>query len=982
MSFQRIELASRALQARASRDVCGFYRYPQTSDWHKFHADRRFFKTVQDHLTASGRGLLALVGPHGSGKTFLLLYLGHWWEEQDSPRTVAYYATSPATLSRAVVVDDWRKIGEGRKCLWLLDDVHTDSEGTVRQLVEEFEALALPGHWLVTAGWSPKGLGDGFILRQSLTRETIRFALEATEGCQELADNQGVVDRLAGSRLGLRQVLWAARERPDLLDQTDVLEDEWGAHVTHVLDEDTQETLALLVRLKFLGLPFLPCRLEDSLDLGRIVRQTGFVDQLDTPAGSYEISDDEIAQVILRQELAGAGNPTQVASAFVLPLRRYLSDLLNQRRVAVAGRLLHAVRFRTRRHLTEWIEKPARDKTRLIDDLLDDGLLTLLRAAVVGHETLSDAARVVAAMSWSRSAWARETAIAMLEAIDLKGLSNAIMTDLPIWRALARLANLAENAAVRALVSRAAHADGILHAFRLTTAPERGKVLSTAQRVSEDAYRRFLDVLCEVLVSELQAVPPRGAWRRLATLAHRGEASVALTLLESLGLHLVTDLVFAAPSAARQFLAGIGPERHPDERERLEAIFDRALSLHETTPRDVERWAGPQDLISLVVLARRQRQAVDVDAVFGQARQMVQSTNPVVLTNLSHDVAKFGWDTQLRQFLAQTVLVTLREGKDPLVERAEALARLDPRLLTEDLLATLLPRWRSMDPDKVFRLLWLAVAVSSSRCESRRELAREIVCEWEVIAGASAPLTGLAVCGLCMFVLGGDADASQVAARVSLDDLREPSTETTPPTSPQLTACQLLALARRVSGPTSLGYRNLAWLVKHVSHPSRRYHRAWHRMVPASARRLTLEILRSALDVLASSNLAPLAKQLGQGVVIPEQDDIWDDHLAARVEVARLGAGSTAALRLLERRCDAWVDILQRRMPGPDGFLSDGTAHAALRFLTSTVDLAEGGEDPAKVCVRKLLDAATPGLKTRRHGELVNLRVRLGAHEI
>jgi hypothetical protein len=878
------------------------------------------------------------------------------------------------------VTREWREIGQNRKCLWLIDDVHTDREEIVPQLVDQFEELALQGHWLVTAGWSASRIEDADIVPWSLTVDTLCFALRAG-GHGSFATDEELINTLVRSRVGLMQILWAAHYRPDLLQdrRTDQLEREWATYITEALPPGATNTLAILARLKFFGLPFLPSGMRETQELEEVTR-TGWVRQLDTPRGSAEIRDDKIAQLILLREIGNAQDSAGLVRSFLDPLRTYISGLLGQRLLELPGRLLHALRLSRRRALMEWIGSRSLDgnATPLIDDFLDDSMLRAVRTAVVGHQALTEAARVVATVR-SRTAWAKETTAAMLAALGPEQLATLSPTDLAAWRALGTLAHLAENATVQDIVSRAADTETIRQAFRRATGPERGNVLDTAKLVSERAYRAFLTVLRQSLVEEVRAVHPRGAWRRLATLAHR-EPSEAVALLESLGPGVVDDLLFAAPSAARQFLARFDPRRCPAERRRVAALFDRALTTRKVADVDVSRWSGSPDLISLVFLARREPQAIDVDPVLRQVTHVVQATDPGIITNLTHDVAKFGRYTNLRRHLAQTVLVTLQQGKDPLVERLEAIARLDHSLLTQDLLASSISRWRDLEPNRIFRLLWLAVAASPGRPGPGRNLAREIVSNWRSIAGAAAPLTALAISGLCMFALGEEQDALGVAGLVPLADLVEPSQDTPPPTTPQLTVCQVLALARALSGPASPGYGNLVWLAAHVAQPSRRYHRAWHRMAPASARRLGLEILCSGLRTVAGANLPSVAKTLALGIASPEQDDIWDEHLMLRLEAARLGAGEATARQLLQRRCDAWLDRIEKRIlqPRPDRPVGKSAIDAVLRFLEGAVDLAAPGDDASKTCVRKLLDAVTRRLPMWRQAEVTPLRARLG----
>src|SRR5207245_7382608 len=132
----RVRIAAKRVQTREGKNL---YRYPQEHDWPSLDVDSRLLNSIKDYLATTRRGITALVGPHGCGKTFALLYLGHWWEKQEYPKTVAYYAPAPSTLDLRIVKDHWTGIGQKRRCLWLIDNVHSDQEGIVEELIDEFE---------------------------------------------------------------------------------------------------------------------------------------------------------------------------------------------------------------------------------------------------------------------------------------------------------------------------------------------------------------------------------------------------------------------------------------------------------------------------------------------------------------------------------------------------------------------------------------------------------------------------------------------------------------------------------------------------------------------------------------------------------------------------------------------------------------------------------------------------------------------------
>ncbi len=99
--------------------------------------------------------------------------------------------------------------------------------------------------------------------------------------------------------------------------------------------------------------------------------------------------------------------------------------------------------------------------------------------------------------------------------------------------------------------------------------------------------------------------------------------------------------------------------------------------------------------------------------------------------------------------------------------------------------------------------------------------------------------------------------------------------------------------------------------------------------------------------------------------------------MAVRLEAARLGGGNTIAVQLLERRCDAWIDIMQTRILQTGRPLPRGAIEAVLEFLERAVDLAVAEGEPAKTCARKLIAATMAQLGTLRQEELRLLLGRL-----
>lgn len=926
------------------------------------------WEEIRQRLETPG-GVIQLVGPHGAGKTFFLLFLGHWWEAQGKYKPRAYYARTPAVLDPQQVKKQWESVGRSRarRCLWIIDDAHTDHEGILYELMMTFDNLALPNHWLITAGWSsPKGNIESIDF--TLTRDTIVCALQnvKTEVATELAEDSELIDMLVGSPVGLRQIIWAVHEQPELLKdrQISALKDRWIKYIMENIPAELEELVRILARLKFLGLLFVTRSPEESEKLRRLVRSVGWIQPYDD--SGFEILDEEIAQLILQREIGKAGDTRALALSFLNPLRPYVIELLRLGILTYPGRLLNALRFSSRQELINWVNADlSEDKTRLLKDFLNEDLLntvyTTVHTTAVEHQKLANAVRTIATLRSFAPSWAREKANAILKAVDMTELLTlpAEPPDaLAQWRSVAVLGYLTNNQKIRAFIEQTAEDKVIKVAFQQIDGVERGKTLDEAKRVSKKAYKALLKAYYQLLCKEIQGATPKGAWHRLSTFAKR-EQAMSVDLLKSLGPEAVANLLCAAPQAARGFLSKF--PRGSDERERVKKLFTLALKSRTVSTEDIQHWTTLRDFNSLVFLARELPEWVDVKPMFEYAKHIAQAANPAVLVDVARDVAKYAEHTKLRDYLAECVLKSLEQGKEPFLERLKALAHLNIRLLKSKV--NFIPRWKELNPGDIFAFLWLVVANDRGDPEPGRMLAREIINNWDLILSKQAPLTTLAIAGLCMFVLDNEfaRDLS-----LPLDQLDEPLSQTTPPKSPSLTACQLLALAKKVSNLTDQGYSNLYWLVEHVAQPSKEYLKNWGR-IPPTPRRWTLAVILTALRALMENGLDQLANKLAIGIASASQDKIWNSDINARLEAVLLGAGSEAALQMLKRCCIAWSAILQKiRHTEP-----------RLQFLKRVVSLAVNGDTEAQVCVEKLLRAVELECPSERLDEIMALRKRL-----
>jgi hypothetical protein len=980
MSFRRIRDAAEIIKAPPD---CF---YPHPINWHEFHVDQDMLTDIQNRFNKSSYGKIALLGPHGCGKTFFLLYLGFWWEASDYPNRLSFYAREPSMLSPEEVCKQWgQKFLRDRPCLWIIDDIHNDYEGILYYVVELFEELALRGWWLILAGWGlpfalqNKWLGEDHI-EWKLTPQTVTFALSYKKS--EFANDRDLINELVARGAGLMQILWAATERPDILRNRNFeeLDRACEARILSLILPKAPEQRAILARLKLLGLPFVARNPEESA----LLQSGQGVQQIKHPLTGYELSSDAIAQILLKAEVSSAGTQEELMNSFLKPLRPYIRDLLQQGVLTLPGKVFQSLRSSSS---VKWLSgKLAGDGKQLIKEFLNEELLEAVRIAVikllekeeVRCSDLFDVARTIVTIEPYARAWAQETANAILQAKgrdQLLALFRSEITPrdrLRLWRSLEALARLGGDVELKEALVQAVEDKSLQNAFSLQEINlEQGKILREAKRADERAYRVLLEARCKSLAEEIRKVPPRGVWSRLRALT-KWEPSKAIEILGSLGLDSTSSLIFAAPHAARAFLAEF---KGKEERRRLKKLFREAIQHRRISKEDVQQWASARDLGSFVYLSRC-REVVDVDILFQYVDRVAQETSPALIADVSREVARYAQTSRLRKYLADRMLESIQQGKDPLIERLGALERLNNRLLTLELLEGAIRQWREFEPQKLFQLLYLLMARGAANLGER--LAREIINDWQLILATPHPLGATALAGLCLFVLGDEA----AEFSLPLNQLPRPSTETKPPTDPLETACQILALAKKVPEPGAPGYANLEWLIEQVMRPSRDYLRNWHRLT-VPRRRLSLAILFAGLRELQERRerkFTQLASQLASSIGDPCQDDIWDNDLIARLEAVRMGVGHQAALNLLKRCCNRWGEIIQKKIlrSRDSKAPSQEAIKAALQILRHVVALAARSKDDlVKDCAKSLLDATASRMPGERQEEIKDLQNQL-----
>lgn len=965
MTFLRISGAARTVESRAQ---AGVYRYPQADDWSTLQGEPHLLGALQTFLRTNSRGSLAIVGPHGCGKTFNLIYLGLWWEALSPPKTLAFYSPNTSDLSPEHVAREWAEIGEYRRCLWIVDDIQSDGEGRVPEMLENFEDLALTGHYLITAGWSSEGQVDE-VARIALSENSIRLALEAM-GQADLAQDEGLVEHLAQSRVGLRQILWATRFRPDLLNKTAKLEASWASHVTRGVSVEGARILGILSRLKFLGVGFIPSGSEEATELSNLYQGTGLLYWSDE--NELEIADDRIAQLVMQDELPPTRSSAEVGHGFVEPLRGYLSSLLSQGLLEKSGNLLGSLRRRSRHNLLIWLGRKGPDSTSLDQDLLDENLLEQIRDLAIGNPDFTSAARLVVIAAHSQRTWGTSAARDVLASLRPEEV-KLIETKIQRWLFAVELAAIAADPRSASIACRAALSGGILDAFTQTSASERGRVLRASRQLGEAAYSAFLERFCKVLSAQVTELPPRRAWRRLKTLGKR-EPEAAVRLLGGLQRSAMERLVLSAPAATQSFRKTVRRKLQDRGREQLAALLEGAVAGRTVCNRDVDEWTGPRDLHSIVELARSHPATIDVEPVITKARELVRNAGAAALTNLSHVTSRYIRRTRLRAEIARSLAETIRDGREPLAERIESLERIEPWLISDELASTLGLRWVDLDPADCFRVLWALSAAESVDSNTRGDLTRKLLDRSP--DAFTHTLRGLAMAGLCMFLLGDEAQLKLLSRGFALDKLAAPSAETTLPESPQWTAGQFLALARLVRTDSDRGYPNLVWLAEALARPSSAYRKAWQRVKPPALRRMILEMILAAAKVLAQGELSSLSEQLALSLLSTEQDQIWGNHAPARLALVNLAAGSSAARELLVRRSTAWADLLRSGKLSVRSGAGPGPT-STLGFLQKIAELSHGGDSAASAAGARVFSSLPARIPPEVAPEIARLRAAI-----
>lgn len=969
MRFRNLEDASRTIQASKPAELL----YPGSENWTEFTVDPYRWKEVCQQLKQHSGGVLYFAGPHGSGKTFFAFYLGYWWNSQEK-WCRAFYTSSPSNLALDEVRSQWEATRKWKwRCLWIVDNVQTDREGIFHELIEMFDDCGLfeRRHWLLGFGWSSLGELETFAF--PLTKDTIVSALRHVN--PKFAEDEELVELLTAGPVGLRQIMWAAREKPALLRQRqiDILKHLWIEHILEQIPLTYKESIALMARLKFLGLPFIPLNPKESDVMRKLSRSVGWIrrDSLGSE-WCWQIVEEEIAQSVLNKEIGKERKGEALASKFLAPLCLYVTELLADGRLSYVGRVLHALRSSSREDLAEWIDgESVPDQKRLIrdfvrGDFLDD-LSAALHKAVVKDSTIKSlvaAARTIATLRTLCRPWAKEVTTSILKEIQISKLLSLPSNPsdaLAKWRALASFAFFAADQRLIDFVQHAAHEEVVRKGFQKADWGERGKILDETARVSEELYQTILDYYYKLVAEEIVEAPPKRTWRRLSVLSKR-DPNMAIELLKKLGRKKVADLVCCAPQAARSFLSNFRDQ----SRERVQRLFTMALrDIRTVSIDDIQAWSTPRDFASLVYLAKEVPTWVDVEPMFRCAAQIASTANPAALIDAARDVATYAQDSELREYFAKCVLESLAQGEEPFLSRLRALAQLNLRLLTPELLTEFIPRWRELNPGDIFWFLWLLTGCIMDGQELAQRLANEIVSNWEFILGKLAPLTTLGIAGLCMFVLDYKLDYHEVS--LPLEQLSEPGPHTPLPSSPSLTACQLLALAKTVAATTDLGYKNLEWLVQQLAAPSEAFRKNWRAMQPRLAWRRTLAVVWAALQGLIQSGLHQLAHTLAHGIAAPSQDEIWNRDISVRLEAVLAGVGKEGALQMLKRCCDAWLSILQKIE----------NLESILWFLRRIVSLAIEGDVETRICVARLLDVVKLRVPSEREHEIITLERRL-----
>jgi hypothetical protein len=930
IGFRRVDTAAIAynLEGEDLWQVC-IYPGAGQLEWGRFIGEDELSREIKDAvIPRPSSSVTAIFGPPSSGKTVQLLVLGHLWEGQPSstgrswlgvgksPERKAFYAKATQ-----LDVDGGLRLVESQidsECLWLVDDVHSALDTAIefiRGFKEEREDFRLQerSHALVLAftGWSlPKDLTKHrpLMKRLGLTPELIRRALQAKEF---QVPEQKVLEEIAClPAVGLKQIL----RHPQRLTEPTKLQTAFVEELVDRLPQSDRpqlyDELCRLARLRFLAVPFGPITDIDLVRRMVTLQRRGLI-VLDMNTYTAELPDDDLAQVLLAQELRSV-SATELVSRFLTPVKDAVANSLNKGHLTFTCVVLRGLRTRLREELCNWVGRSQDNghSSLLVDFLSDSCLLNLLGSALQREGAdVGEVARILAVIAAAQicEQWAKETAQALVDRRFYELRKGILKGDLESWRAGDTLNRIADDTRLNPSLRRALESPALAHSLALLGPAERGRVLTRMYYLDPERANRFMISLLPMLRQEIEARSPSGLWGSLNTLA-RINPHLAVQFLAELPESFVSKAILRAPKEARRFFSFFNPRKVPAERREIMVMLARALHEEVVQSSDVQMWSSPHDTSSFIELALE----LGVPKVLeGQVIQTVV-TNLVgdsyrydssFLSLLCRPVARRAKPPSLVKALADRLEGTIIEQIEPMNDRIHALAMLD-RSRAIPLVGRILDGVAALpaDPVRYFGAFWNALIIlPKAEQDVLQRHTRDLVTKRKALFSSNrdSVFTLLALSGLCSFIIG------EPPPIVSLH------LETVPPgkpSSPRLLACQLYALSKRSFGPMTVEFGYLRWLGEALCEPAKEFVRRWHHSTP-SARHTALRLISDSISLLRSrTETVELAAHLACTAASSELDAIWDDDVIVRLETVSSYAEPDEVCKLIERVVPMWVE--------------------------------------------------------------------------
>jgi len=861
-----------------------------------------------DRLFELERRVIAVKGPHGTGKTFHLLLAAIKWQEKGRER-LAFYVDTPAALNPDDIVENWWEPRADTPCLWVIDNVHRDTEGRLETIVRTFRANQFLNHRLVLGGWGlPHNVNPDLQVPLPLLPGTIKLALRTAD--HSVADH--LIDNLAEAKVGLRQILWGASRNEEYLTNPQLLEDQWVEYVIEGLPEASLSLLRLLGCLRFLG-PSLPVfsQVMDRLLRGLEAR-TGLVE---TEDGVWVLREDEAARALVRHGLRRKP-PEEVARAFVESLIPVLRNALDQARLAddFVASLLTTLWRRTGKDIAEWLDLPGENGNPLLKYLIEDRWMRTKFEVIFkrGEMDLNPSARLLRALSNVTAAtelasWVPVMAESYLD-VRRPLLTQRTVEDPLSWRATATIAALIGEGQLRSeviqVLRNAAITSAFSNALLSLNLSDLGAVLAGVHRLDTDVFRSTIAQLLPLLPDP---------WSRLEVVAEK-DKSLALALLSGLPTAHIRGAFLAAPRRARAFLSRFHARHFAESRRRINELLREALADAQVPGEAVRRWKS-QDVVAFIRTTQHLGRAdlLNASPILDTIQQTFASQDGAAIVEVSRALAERRPVPGLVESAAKTLAETALRRQVPLNARIHALSMLSLPI-AEKVISSLTEKWRAPeDPRDAFWFMWNAFVIADEiRLQS---LVPGIEARWHDWMKNSLHMqTLVSLAGLIAIV----SDRSLPSPFAALAAPPQPLTIS----SPVLLTTAFYALVHTVlsdrplvspaASPNDQGKHRgaTAWLVsvtEQLKTPSKMFIKSWHGLLPR-ARRKILRILSLGLDVLrGAEEWQEMALEVAQVVGEADQDDIWDEDMVLRFATIRRLRGNAEAHALLERCRNDWI---------------------------------------------------------------------------